>query len=296
VGGVLQRLLEGRPVLLDGAWGTQLQERGLPIGACPDAWNLEAPEKVEAVARAYVEAGSAAILTNTFGSNRYALERHGLAERAADLARAGAAISLRAAGGRASVIASIGPSGRMLAMGEVGEADLAEAFGEQARALREAGVEAAVVETMSDVAEAVIAVRAAVEAGLEVAASMVYDAGRNGDRTMMGQTPEEAAEALAAAGALVIGTNCGKGAEQMLPICRRLRSATSLPLWVKPNAGLPELVDGRAVYRTGPAEWTRRMRAIVEAGADLVGGCCGTTPAHVAALAADLRGAGDVSR
>ncbi|HSV74816.1 MAG TPA: homocysteine S-methyltransferase family protein [Chthonomonadales bacterium] len=286
---MLRRLLGVRPVLLDGAWGTRLQECGLPIGACPDAWNLTDPGQVEALARAYVESGSAAILTNTFGANRYALERHGLADRAADIAREGAGISLRAAVGRACVVASIGPSGRMLAMGEVSEAELAAAFYEQARALRDAGVEAAVVETMSDVEEAAIAVQAAVRAGLDVVATMVFYTGRDGDRTMMGQTPEEAATALRKAGASVIGANCGKGAEQIVPICRRLRAATDLPLWVKLNAGLPELVEGRAVYRTGPEEWAGQMLSLIAAGADFVGGCCGTTPAHIAALAKALR-------
>ena len=287
---ILDDLLRTIPVVTDGAWGTQLQERGLPIGACPDLWNLTHPEKVREVARAYVEAGSRVILTNTFGANRFVLDRHGAGAQAAEIARAGVEISRAAAGERARVFASLGPSGKMLAMGEVAEGELRAAFEETAGALAAAGADGIVVETMSELAEARLAVAAAAATGLPVVGSMVFDSGRDGMHTMMGETPEQTAEALAAAGAAAIGSNCGRGAEQMLPVCERLRAATGLPVWIKPNAGAPELVAGRAVYRTTPAEFVRHMLAIAAAGASLIGGCCGTTPEHLRALVTAVNG------
>jgi 5-methyltetrahydrofolate--homocysteine methyltransferase len=289
VSSILDDLLAASPVVTDGAWGTQLQERGLPIGACPDLWNLSDPEKVAEVARAYVDAGSRVILTNTFGANRFVLDRHAAGDRTAEVARAGVEISRMAAGGKARVFASLGPSSKMVAMGEVTEGELRAAFDEAAGALAVAGADGIVVESMSELAEAKLAVAAAAATGVVVVGSMVFDSGRDGMRTMMGETPEQAAEELASAGASVIGTNCGRGAEQMLPVCERLRAATGIPVWIKPNAGLPELVDGRAVYRTTPEEFVRHMQAIALAGADFIGGCCGTTPDHIRALAATYR-------
>lgn len=286
---VIAQLLVGGPVLTDGAWGTQLQERGLQAGECPDAWNLLYPERVEQVARAYVEAGSQVILTNTFRANRLALERYGLAERTADINRAGVEISRRAAAGKALVFASIGPSGRMLVAGEITEDELVATFREQARALAEAGADAIVVETMADLTEARLAVTAALETGLPVVASMVFDSGRNKDRTMMGVTPEQAARDLSAVGAHVIGANCGQGIVGYVEICRRLRAATDRPIWIKPNAGLPEMVEGKAVYRVTPAEFASYVPALLEAGASFVGGCCGTTPDFIRAIASTLR-------
>jgi methionine synthase I (cobalamin-dependent) len=286
---VIAQLLVGGPVLTDGAWGTQLQERGLQAGECPDAWNLLYPERVEQVARAYVEAGSQVILTNTFRANRLALERYGLAERTADINRAGVEISRRAAAGKALVFASIGPSGRMLVAGETTEDELMATFREQARALAEAGADAIVVETMADLTEARLAVTAALETGLPVVASMVFDSGRNKDRTMMGVTPEQAARELSAVGAHVIGANCGQGIAGYVEICRRLHAATDRPIWIKPNAGLPEMVEGKAVYRVTPAEFASYVPALLEAGASFVGGCCGTTPDFIRAIASTLR-------
>jgi 5-methyltetrahydrofolate--homocysteine methyltransferase len=286
---VIAQLLVGGPVLTDGAWGTQLQERGLQAGECPDAWNLLYPERVEQVARAYVEAGSQVILTNTFRANRLALERYGLAERTADINRAGVEISRRAAAGKALVFASIGPSGRMLVAGEITEDELVATFREQARALAEAGADAIVVETMADLTEARLAVTAALETGLPVVASMVFDSGRNKDRTMMGVTPEQAARELSAVGAHVIGANCGQGIAGYVEICRRLHAATDRPIWIKPNAGLPEMVEGKAIYRVTPAEFASYVPALLEAGASFVGGCCGTTPDFIRAIASALR-------
>ncbi len=280
----IEKLVSAGPVVTDGAWGTLLQQRGLPVGACPDAWNLQQPDRVEEVARAYVEAGSQVVLTNTFGSNRFILARHGLDEKVAELNRAGVEISKRAAGDRALVFASIGPSGVMLMMGEVSEEDLREAFAVQARAIAEAGADGIVVETMSDPAEASLAVSAARETGLPVVGCLVFDCGPDNDRTMMGTTPEQAVEALTAAEADVIGSNCGQGISGFVNICRRLRQATDRPIWIKANAGLPEIVDGETVYRQTPAEFAEHVPQLLEAGAVFIGGCCGTTPEFIKAV------------
>jgi len=285
---LLQQLLEAGPVLTDGAWGTQLQVRGLSAGECPDAWNLSHPDRVAEVARTYVEAGSQVILTNTFGANRVRLADYGLGERVAQINRAGVEISRRAADGRAKVFASIGPSGKMLLTGEATPEALQTAFAEQARALAAAGADALVIETMSDLEEAKIAICAARQTGLPVVGCMVFDAGKDRDRTMMGSTPEQAAQALTAAGADVIGSNCGQGIAGFAAICRRLRSATDRPIWIKANAGLPELAEGRVIYRTTPEEFAGHAAGLLEAGANFLGGCCGTSPEYIRALGVAL--------
>ncbi|MGQ9904182.1 MAG: homocysteine S-methyltransferase family protein [Anaerolineae bacterium] len=276
------------PVLTDGAWGTMLQSLGLPVGDCPDAWNLVCPERVEQVARAYVDAGSQIILTNTFGANRITLERHGLASQAAAINRAGVEISKRAAAERAKVFASIGPSGKMLMMGEVSEEDLRAAFEEQAQALAAGGADGIVIETMSDLGEIKVALAAAKATGLPVVASMTFDSGKNKDRTLMGVTPEEAAEELANAGADAIGANCGQGIEGYVSICKRLHAATALPVWIKPNAGLPEMVNGQIMYRVTPQAFAAYAPAMRNAGASFLGGCCGSNPDFIRALAEAL--------
>ena len=228
------------------------------------------------MAREYVDAGSRVILTNTFGSNRYVLGKFGLADKVAEINIRGVEISRKAAGARARVFASMGPSGKMLLTRDVTEDDLREAFEEQARAIAEAAPDAIVVETMMDLAEARIAAAAAKQTGLPVLACLVFDAGKGRDRTMMGNTPEQAVEVLSSAGVDGLGANCGQGIEGFIPICSRMRSVTALPLWMKPNAGLPERVDGQTVYRTTAAEFVRFVPALVQAGANFVGGCCGT--------------------
>jgi 5-methyltetrahydrofolate--homocysteine methyltransferase len=278
------------PVLTDGAWGTQLQLSGLPVGACPDLWNITHPDKVEQVARAYLDAGSRIILTNTFGANRFILARHGLAEKAVEINRAGVEISRRAAAGRAMVFASVGPSGVMLMMGQVSEARLTAAFAEQVQAIAEAGADGIAIETMSDLAEASLAVAAARETKLPVVACMTFDSGANHDRTMMGTSCEQAAQQLIAIGADVIGSNCGQGIAGMVSVCRRLRAASDRPIWIKANAGLPEIVDGKTFYRQTPVDFAAFVPQLVESGASFIGGCCGTTPEFIRVVAESLQG------
>jgi 5-methyltetrahydrofolate--homocysteine methyltransferase len=285
---LLEQLLLEKPVITDGAWGTQIQTLGLEAGACPDAWNLENPAAVEKVAASYVDAGSRIILTNTFGASRVMLERHGLSDKAAAINRAGAEISCKAASNRAFVFGSIGPSGKLYFTGEISEKELSEAFEEQAMGLAEGGVHGIVIETISELDEAKIALRAARKTGLPIVVSMVYDSGQEFDRTMMGTTPEEAANNLKNEGADVIGANCGVGIEFILTVTKRLRAATDLPIWIKPNAGLPEVTDGKIFYKTNPAQFASHALNVRAAGADFIGGCCGTTPAFIRELRSSL--------
>jgi 5-methyltetrahydrofolate--homocysteine methyltransferase len=280
----IAKLISTRPVITDGAWGTQLQLRGMPVGSIPDALNLTNPQAVEEVGRAYIEAGSQVILTNTLLANRFILGRHGLADKVAEINRIGVEISKKAADGKAKVFASIGPSGVMLLMGDVSMDELQAAFAQQAQAQAAAGADGIVVETMSDLTEAKLALAAALETGLPVVACMTFDSGAKLDRTMMGVTPEQAAEQLTSAGADVIGANCGQGIAGYMPICARLHATTDRPIWIKANAGLPHMVDSKAVYTQTPEEFASFVPQLVQSGAVFIGGCCGTTPQFIKAI------------
>ena len=271
--------------ILDGGWGTQFQLGGLGIGEHPDFWNLSHPEKVQEVASAYVRAGSDIILTNTFGSNRILLAKHGADDKVAELNRAGVRLSKEVAKKQnRRVFASIGPTGVMLTSGTVTPDELYTVFLEQTEAIAAELPDGIVIETMSDPAEAVLAVKAAKATGLPVAACLVFDTGKNKDRTMMGTTPEQAVEQLSAAGADIVGANCGQGIDGFIPICQRMRAVTALPLWMKANAGLPEIVDGKTIYRQTPEKFAESAKELLAAGANFIGGCCGTTPEYIQAL------------
>ncbi len=280
--GVLETWLAGGLWITDGAWGTELQARGLPSGTSPDAWNLAHPERVEEVVRAYAEAGSQVVLTNTFRANAIAMKQASAAELD-EINRAGVETSRRGAPG-AKVFASIGPTGKILMTGEVSAEEMSEAFAAQARSLAEAGADALLVETMSDIEEARLALEAAQQTGLPVIVSFAFDSGKNKDRTMMGATPEAVAAAMEEAGASAVGANCGVGVERALEICRRLHGATSLPVWIKPNAGLPT-VDSTGLHYTTTAEFfASHFGALRDAGASFVGACCGSNPEFIRAL------------
>lgn len=279
----------GKVTIADGAWGTELDKLGCPPGYCREEWNVSKPQVVEQVPKAYVEAGSEIILTNTFGANRFVLKGHGHEDRVREFNSAGARISKRAAGDRAKVFASIGPSGHIVMMGEITEDDLFAAFKEQAEALAEGGADGLVVETMTELAEATAAVRAAGTTGLPVVASMTYDSGKDKTCTMMGVTPEQAAEALIAAGADIIGCNCGIGIENYIVVAGKLRAVTDKPIWVKANAGMPEIEDNKVFYRMKPSEFADKVKLLIKAGANIVGGCCGTSPDFVAAIRKAIR-------
>jgi len=285
---LLKTLLARAPVITDGAWGTQLQARGLGLGEFPDLWNVQHPDRVAEVARAYIEAGSRIILTNTFGANGIRLAQHNAANQIREINQQGVEISKAAARDRALVFASIGPCGKLLLSCDVMPHEVHDAFARQAQALADAGADALVIETMSDLEEAKLAVGAARKTGLPVVACMVYDSGKNKDRTMMGNTPEQAAHALTEAGADIIGANCGQGIAGFVAICERLKAATNQPIWIKANAGLPKVSGGQAQYGTTPEDFASYVPALIKAGAGFIGGCCGTTPEFVAALAQSI--------
>lgn len=276
-----------RRLLADGAWGTELFKKGLEQGDSPEAWNLSRPQDVAAVAYSYAAAGSDIVLTNSFGGSRFQLERHGLASKVRELNRSAAALSLsavRAASPSREVVVAgdIGPSGKLFIMGEVEEAALYDAFAEQAAALKEGGASWLVVETMIDRTEMEVAVRAAASVGLPVVASMTYSRTDAGYRTVMGDAPEDCVRAAEDAGASLVGANCGYGIDTYIDLVSVLRSATALPVWIKANAGLPEIVDGRSVYRMDAATYCAHVPAVLAAGANVVGGCCGTAPDFIA--------------
>lgn len=280
--------LSNGPLLLDGGWGTQLQQKGLPLGALPDLWNISEPGKVEEVADSYVRAGSDIILTNTFGANKFLLAKQDAADQVAEVNRRGVEISKKAADKSTSrkvrVFASIGPTGVILMMGEVSEEELFNAFLDQAKAIKAGGADAVVCETMSDPQEAALAVRAVKEVGLPCVVSMTFDSGKNKDRTMMGTTPEQEVELMTAAGADAIGSNCGQGIEGFVAICKRMRAVTDLPLWMKGNAGLPQMIDGKTVYSQTPEHFAETAKILIQEGASFIGGCCGTNPDYIAEL------------
>ena len=280
------------PILADGAMGTMLFEAGLQFGDPPEAWNLEHPDRVQAIHRAYLEAGSQIILTNTFGGNRFRLGMHNLQAKVPELNRAAVEIAREAAkeaGGRALVAGDIGPSGGiLLPVGEMQFAEAVAGFAEQAAALVAGGADVIWIETMSDLEE----VRAAIEGvrqaspRLPIIASMTFD---TRGHTMMGVTPEEAVRALSGWGAAAVGGNCGNGPDEILAVVQKMRAAApGVVLVAKANAGLPELQNGRAVYRAGPKVMADYALAVSAAGAHIIGACCGSTPDHVRAMAEAL--------
>ncbi len=280
--------LEKKKVLIaDGGLGTELIKQGLKPGEVPEAWNLSRPEAVRAVADSYVKAGADIILTNTFGGNPMKLAKVGFAPRMAEINRIGVEITMEAAGERCLVFGSMGPTGEFIEpLGSATEADLVKCFAEQAKVLAGGGVDGIAIETMTDLGEAKAALRAIKEVtSLPVVVCMTFDKVRNGYATMMGVRPGQAAQELERSGADIVGSNCGAGIENMIEVARLMRLATSLPIWCKPNAGLPEWVDGDTVYRETPEKMASGLRLIVESGAAIVGGCCGTTPSHIHALA-----------
>ena len=294
-----KELLAQKALLVaDGAWGTEFQKQGLEAGEPPELWNVENSQAVEAIALGYVEAGSDIVLTNTFGGSRLKLEKARLEDRTAELNRIGAEISKRAAEGRALVFASIGPTGEFLApLGTRTEQELIGCFAEQIAACVEGGADGLLIETMSDLGEALAALKAARRVcSLPVVVSMTFEPGPKGSATIMGVTPSQAARSLGRAGADVVGSNCGSGAENMVRVTSEMRSVTRKPLWAKPNAGLPELVGGKTVFRETPQDMAGQVRALVEAGANIIGGCCGTTPEHVRRIAQAVDELRDVAR
>jgi len=292
---LIDRLEQG-VLVLDGAMGTQLIAAGAEPGSCNEALNVELPEVVAGIHRRYFEAGSDAVLTNTFGGNAFSLRRHGRAEQAYALNRAGAELARQAAGEDRYVFGDVGPTGDFLEpLGTLKAETLREAFAEQVRGLADGGADAILVETMTAVDEATVAVEAAKAAcDLPVFVSLAFDAAGGGFRTMMGVEPAGAWAGLAGLGVAGVGFNCGTlGMEEYVKLAETWRDVTAeaeVFLLAEPNAGRPELEDGQAVYRVSPDAFAAAGVRIRDAGARLLGGCCGTSPKHIAALAQAVRG------
>lgn len=283
--------IKERPLLGDGAMGTQLMLAGLEQGNCGEAWNLTHADRVLAIQRRYAEAGSDCILTNTFGGSRIMLNRHGQKDNAVEINQAAVRIAREAFGNRDGyVIGDIGPFGGLLEpYGDFTEAQVSTAFSEQARALVDAGADAIIIETQTSLEELTLGIRAAREAGAAcVIGSMAYDVTLDGStfRTMMGVDPEQAAEMMAELGADVVALNCGTGMDmnRAREAVERYRAVTQLPIMAQPNAGLPKLVQMKVVYDETPEDMVLGVVPLLAAGANIVGGCCGSTPDHIRAF------------
>jgi 5-methyltetrahydrofolate--homocysteine methyltransferase len=286
--GVLE-LIERRVLLLDGGTGSQYIAMGLEQGRAPEWWNLEHPDRVTAVHRGYVEAGSDIIQTNTFGGNPPKLESVGLGGRCREVNTRAAGHARAAAGPGTLVAGDVGPTGQLFPpMGDATEQQLEQAFTEQVQALAAGGVDLISIETMFDLREALAAVRAARSTGLPIFASMTFDAKKRGFFTMVGDRIGPSLNALAEAGAHVVGLNCTVGSEQMLAMVREARQEVERPLVAQPNAGQPHATPDGVVYDAEPEPFARDLIRIVEAGARVVGGCCGSNPDFIRAARAAL--------
>lgn len=281
---IIQEIKKGRVLVSDGAWGTFLQQKGLQPGECPEEWNISRPDDVFRIAQSYVDAGADTIETNSFGGNYFKLKNYGLEDRVFEINKAAAEISRKAAGTDRFVLGSVGPTGKLLMMEEVTEDELYNAFKEQSIALEAGGADAIVIETMTDLEEACIAVKAASEnTSCEIICTMTFDKIIGGEyRTMMGISPTEMTETLVEAGAEVIGANCGNGIADMIGIVKEIRLVNAtVPILIHANAGMPHYHDGVTTFPESPDDMASRVKEIVEAGANIIGGCCGTTPDHI---------------
>ena len=289
---ILERLRAGETLISDGATGTYLQQRGLEAGGCPEEFNASHPEVVRGMARDYFAAGSDVVLTNSFGGSRFMQDKYGYGERVREFNRLA---SEHAASQKPSanhyVLGSVGPTGEMMEPlpDGVSESDMFDALSEQVSALAEGGADAILVETQMALEEAVVGVRAARECtSLPVFATMVFDLGPRGFFTMMGVTPERAVSELRAAGADVVGANCGNGIDRMIDLAAQMRAVDDGPMLIHSNAGIPDMKNGQIIYNEGPEFMADRFERLRDMGINVLGGCCGTGPEHIRALRARI--------
>lgn len=283
MGKIIDQIKAGKVLVSDGAWGTFLQQKGMKPGECPEEWNITHPDEVFDIAKSYIEAGADMIETNSFGGTKFKVEKYGLGDKVFELNKAAAEISRKAAGDK-FVLGSVGPTGKILMMGDVTEEELYEAFKEQVKGLEAGGVDAIMIETMTDLDEARLAIQAAKEnTNCEVFCTMTFEKTVQGEfRSMMGIGPTDMVNTLIDAGAELIGANCGNGIADMIGIVEEIRKANSeIPILVHANAGMPIYKDGDTVFPESPDEMSVLVPKIIAAGANIIGGCCGTTPAHI---------------
>jgi 5-methyltetrahydrofolate--homocysteine methyltransferase len=289
----LLKEIEKRPLLGDGAMGTQLMLAGLVQGNCGEEWNLTQPEKVLRIQQNYAEAGSDCILTNTFGGSRIMLGRHGNADKVAEINRAAVEIArkaFKAAGRQGFVIGDVGPFGGLMEpYGDFSEQQVRDAFNEQAKALVDAGADAVIIETQTSLEELGVGIDAAKAAGAPcIIGSMAYDVTLDGStfRTMMGIDPERAAEFMEERGAHIVALNCGTrmDMDRACEAVRRYKAVTGLPIMAQPNAGQPKLIDMKVCYDETPEQMVKGVVPLLEAGVNILGACCGSTPDHIRAF------------
>ena len=281
---IVEQIKSKNTLISDGAWGTFLQEKGMKVGECPELWNVDHADAVFEIAKSYIDAGADMIETNSFGGSSFKLAGYGLAHRVYELNKAAAEISRKAAGTKKYVLGSIGPSGKILMMGDVTEDELYEAYKEQSIALADGGVDAIIIETFTDIEETVIAVKAAKEnTSCEIICTMTFDKTVDGKYfTMMGINPEDMVRSLTKAGVDIIGANCGNGMENMVDIVKEIRLIDSeIPVLIHANAGMPVYEDGKTVFPETPEETAAYVSDLIIAGTNIIGGCCGTGPNHI---------------
>ncbi len=283
----ITQLLKTKKILVsDGAWGTCLMAKGLRAGECPELWNIERRSDVLDIAQSYINAGSDMIETNSFGGNSITLKGFGLDRRAEELNIAAAEIS-REAAGDSIVLGSIGPTGKMLITGDITKDEIYDVFSAQAAALEKGGADAIIIETMSDIEEAALAVKAAKDnTTLEIICTMGFDISAGGSyHTMMGVTPADFTNIIVDSGADIIGANCGNGIDDMTPIAKEIRrTSKNIPILIHANAGKPEYENGAISFPDSPSKMASAVVALIKAGTNIVGGCCGTTPEHIVAI------------
>lgn len=274
---------KGKLLSSDGAWGTYLFKKGLASGSCPEEWNLTHYDDVFDIAKSYILAGSDIISTNSFGSNYFKLSQYNLQEKLSEICQKAAQISHKAAGNDKIVMASIGPTGKFLVMGDVTSEDLYNSFKQQAIAFEKGRADAVCIETFYDLDEAQAAINAVKEnTSLEIICTFTFDKSESGYRTLMGVSPQQMAETLIAFGADIIGANCSTGYEDMIEITRMIREVSAnIPIIIQANAGLPIIENGELIYSETPEKIKEIIPKLIDAGANIIGGCCGTTPEHI---------------